>query len=705
MHIKYSAQNSIKISSKPKVYFSCHPDDFRKHKDEITNDLFLHNDCAVYYYEPNTSVPENTKEFDLSHMRVFVFAVTKKFLTLPNTAFDNDLKYAIKNHIHIIPIVVEPVAEALLVEKFGSLQYLDKTKLTPESYKDKLEFHTQKFTSGKKYTKKMEAALDGTIFLSYRKKDRSVARNVMRTIHRPDINRFLGIWYDEFLIPGEDFNDNIADCIKKSDIFVMVITPNIVENGNYVLSNEYPLAKKLNKIIIPIEAKKTDRSLLEKTFPGIPPCVGVRDFPKIAQLLKDALKDKPKKTRNLDDFYYMGLAYIEGINVELDVKKGLELIKFAAKKHRLTALSALVDMYRFGDNVKQSFDEAIKWQTMLVENQERITNKKNIVQNRGYYYASLYTLAHMLNEQERYEEAEAITRKGISVAEQYSERDDYRLKYKLYTLLVGIVDDCGKYDEAMKIYNSFIGELEAKEKRDSKFNSQLCATYNTIMRIYERHNDLNGVRMMARKNREVVSRSNRELQSNVNTPYALTYLCEARTYVKENNYVAAESLYKKALSVYNSFKNHNRWLDVLNMHGVNSEIGNFYKKWNKPHTAIPYLKEAIRYVKYTNMDTKNKRTLLLYTIDLADAYFLVGNYYLADITYRECEDYYMQLCKLDPDNYKEENGRWHAYFLNRYKELKNTNYVPRKPSLIDELINAFAEIGNIFIEIIKSFFK
>ncbi len=707
MHIKYSAQNTINISRKPKAYFSCHPDDFTKYKDVIVNDLLKHNDCAIYYYSPDAQINENTRNFDLSDIKLFVFAVTKKLLTTPNKAFDYDLKYAITQHKHIIPIVVEPNLDTLVLEKFGSIQFLDKTKLNQAEYEDKIKYHTKRFTHEENLTKKIEAALEGKVFLSYRKKDRSVAKTVMKTLHRPDINRFLGIWYDEFLIPGEDFNENIADGIKNCDIFVMVITPNIIEGNNYVLNSEYPLAKKLNKFIIPIEAKKTDMKLLREKFPDLPPCVGVRDFEKIAELVKTALKPLPKVKHTLDDFYYMGLAYMEGITVELDIKRGLELIKFAAKKNRINALSKLVEMYRFGFDVEQNYDEAIKWQTLLVQNQEKITIRKNFPNTRSFYCNGLYTLAHMLNEQEKYSEAEAIVRKGIEFAQNYKDKDDLRVKYKLYTLLVGIVDDSGNYTEALKIYNSFIGELEANEKRVNGFNSQLCATYNTMMRIYEKHNDTNGVRMMAAKNREVISRSKQGVYSNVNIPHALTYLCEARTYLAEKDYVTAEILYKKALSLYNEFKRHDNRLDIINMHGINYEVGCFYKKWNKPRVAIPYLKDAIMYIKYSNMDLKNKQTLLSYTITLADAYFLSGNYSLAEAAYRDSENYYMELCPLDPENYKAENGRWHAYFLDRYQKLKNHTYVPQKNTytISDIILSAINSLIKVIVDTIKEIFK
>ena len=46
------------------------------------------------------------------------------------------------------------------------------------------------------------------------------------------------IWYDEFLIPGENFNEAIEVALKKSGLFALAVTPNLVNEENYVMSTE-----------------------------------------------------------------------------------------------------------------------------------------------------------------------------------------------------------------------------------------------------------------------------------------------------------------------------------------------------------------------------------------------------------------------------------------------------------------------------------
>ena len=97
---------------------------------------------------------------------------------------------------------------------------------------------------------------DATIFLSYRKKDRAYALELMKLIH--DVPRAQGvrIWYDEFLSIGRDFNENIDNELKNCDLFALTVTPNTLEKGNYVLDTEIPNARKYEKSFMAVERMK-----------------------------------------------------------------------------------------------------------------------------------------------------------------------------------------------------------------------------------------------------------------------------------------------------------------------------------------------------------------------------------------------------------------------------------------------------------------
>ena len=64
--------------------------------------------------------------------------------------------------------------------------------------------------------KRVRAAFDAYIFLSYRKKDRKYANELMRLIHSNPECRDIAIWFDEFLTPGESFKENIEKILDRS---------------------------------------------------------------------------------------------------------------------------------------------------------------------------------------------------------------------------------------------------------------------------------------------------------------------------------------------------------------------------------------------------------------------------------------------------------------------------------------------------------
>ena len=155
----------------------------------------------------------------------------------------------------------------------GNLQFLDRTSsdLTEIPYAEKLKNFLESVLVPDDLSRRIRAAFDAYVFLSYRKKDRKYAQELMRLIHENDFCRDIAIWYDEFLTPGENFNDSIREALKKSRLFALAVTPNLVNEKNYVMDIEYPMALQSGKKILAAELCTTDRKLLEQYYEDIPP--------------------------------------------------------------------------------------------------------------------------------------------------------------------------------------------------------------------------------------------------------------------------------------------------------------------------------------------------------------------------------------------------------------------------------------------------
>ena len=78
----YKTKSGGSPQDKPRVYFTCHPDDFDRTFPKVCEDIFKTHDCVIYYTANMTELlPEDTREFDLERMNMFVVPVTFRLMT------------------------------------------------------------------------------------------------------------------------------------------------------------------------------------------------------------------------------------------------------------------------------------------------------------------------------------------------------------------------------------------------------------------------------------------------------------------------------------------------------------------------------------------------------------------------------------------------------------------------------------------------
>lgn len=415
----YKTKSGGSPQDKPRVYFTCHPDDFDRTFSKICEDIFKTHDCAIYYTENMTELlPEDTREFDLERMNLFVVPVTFRLMTTPNRANDYDLKFAKEREMLILPILFEPGIDSIysLPENFGNRQYLAPFGQDPTaiSYEEKLKKYLESTLFDDKTVERIRKAFDAYIFLSYRKMDRVYANDLMKLIHSEPKFRDLAIWYDEFLTPGEDFNTEIDNALSLSKLFAIAVTPNLAKytpegNPNYIMTVEYPMAKDSvldqqtgEKLpIVPVQVAdmgEKDWKTLSKSkeFSDIPEVVDGRKLLTLSEAMYVNLKhvalqenaDKPEHN------YLIGLAYLNGIDVEVNTERGLNLIKLAAESELPEAMEKLADMYHNGIAVQRNYKTELFWRKALYdyykkhlgeEHQDTLISMRNWVELYGEY--------------------------------------------------------------------------------------------------------------------------------------------------------------------------------------------------------------------------------------------------------------------------------------------------------------------------------
>lgn len=372
--LKFRTKRNTDPQGKPRVFFTCHPADFAKYFEKISNDILDVLDCTIYYTE---NMADGLRDEDQTaiyqQMNLFVIPITYRLLQTHSRAMDVDFTFAKEKHIPTLAILMEPGLNQLYSQNeiFGDLQYLDSfsQEITGTSYDVKLRRFLDSVLTADDEAKRVRAAFDAYIFLSYRKKDRKYATKLMQLIHSNPLCRDIAIWYDEFLMPGEHFNNAIQEALRKSDLFTLLVTPNLVNEPNYVQAVEYPAAREANKVILPAEMVSTDNSVLKKQFVDIPDCVDVSDENAFRASLNESVNHLTLQKNDTDPAhdYLIGLAYLNGIDVEVDRNRALNLITEAAEKGLPEAMEKLYNIYRFGLGVNADYWYALKWSESLYE--------------------------------------------------------------------------------------------------------------------------------------------------------------------------------------------------------------------------------------------------------------------------------------------------------------------------------------------------
>ena len=315
---------------------------------------------------------EETLNADLGQMNLVVVPISYKLLREKNRAMQVDIAYAKENNIPILPLMMENGIDTLysMEENFGERQYLtpEVKGTSSESYKGKLKNYLDTILVSGEMADRIRAAFDAYVFLSYRKKDRKYADELMRIIHAIPRCRDIAIWYDEFLTPGESFVSNIESAMDNSRLFALLVTPNILEEDNYVLREEYPAARRKGMDILPTEMVNTDRERLFALFDGIPSPIMTEDKEFSASFI--GMLEKIAKSENDNDpehNFLIGLAYLDGIDMEVDRPRALQLIENSANEGLPEAMEKMYSLYYEGKGVSKNCSKAAIWAKRLYE--------------------------------------------------------------------------------------------------------------------------------------------------------------------------------------------------------------------------------------------------------------------------------------------------------------------------------------------------
>lgn len=409
--LEYKTRGQSEPYGKPRVFLCSLPED-RGYFEILTEKILSKQNCSIWYVKDAVNLNEASDDYiaAISQMQLVVIPVTNKLLSAHNTVTETVLPYCLANCIPVLPIVQETGIVEKYAEVFGNLQFLDSSSEdeTALSFDDKLQTYLDSVLVTDEKMEQIRKAFRSNIFLSYRKKDRGNARKLMEQIHSDDYFWDIAIWYDEFLIPGEDFAKNITTALNQCDLFLLHVTPSLLEKNNYVLCCEYPMALQLKKTVLPVETVPTSGFKLRLKFKKLPKVIKSQNTVALHQRLIKLLNIHEKPDINdSEKCYLIGLAYLNGINIEVNREKAVHLITLSAEKGNLTAIKALVQMYLHGNGVERNHASATEWQKKLVHilRESFLAGDTSDAMAKSQLIYELSTLGNMYASEKKYDQA------------------------------------------------------------------------------------------------------------------------------------------------------------------------------------------------------------------------------------------------------------------------------------------------------------
>lgn len=397
MHLSVITRSDYASVGKPRIFISCYKNNNRIYSETIASWILKIRNYAVYYPMCDGNHNQEEENLVLEQMQCFVIPIFPKDKEFDKTSLEN-FHYAKKHNIPVFIVLMDGTCDKQLFEQFealyGKVQMMspydnDPTKLPfiqqlehffRDTIHDDLENYQIYQAEGifdKEIKKEISFAFRGNIFLSYRKKNRKNLNEIVSILHSNNRLVDIMLWYDEYLLPGEIYTDILQEQIQNADIVLLVVTPDIFENENYVLVNEYPKAVEFGKMILAVEAEPVDEQKLRSYYPELDFFFRRDDFKYLSDILAEYFeKDKGcQKKIEGKRAYILGKAYYEGLWVETNRERGLQYIQNAANDNYIPAIKWMINAYKFGNGVDADPKQQLFWQKKLEDVSEHALEK------------------------------------------------------------------------------------------------------------------------------------------------------------------------------------------------------------------------------------------------------------------------------------------------------------------------------------------
>lgn len=471
-----SARTRGDVSPNNKSYLFLHAFDDSAHEQLLQRILAFENgrDYAIWTTTDPSEVFARIHDVEFDRMRVFLPVVTPRYLALVKQALSEEgtkpfFEQLQERGIAVIPLYQNEEVIFEFTHLFGEMHGI--TLTLPTAY-DMIEVQLERFTTNANWgNEQLRKAFARRLFMSYRKKDRQHLFGVMRDIHDTPTGKDASIWFDDFLVAGNDFNEEISQQLGESEAMILLVTEHLMEGDNYVKQIEYPQACKMNKQVVPVEAVETDRTSLSQDYANLSEPVWHLDHDLLETRLREAFDlSGPAEAPDIDGAlrsYLQGICFLYAVMVEKDVARALTLLKSAADGDVADAAEQLALMYTMGFGVTKDADEALSWKlraydliTSQVEPEGATDSRRHTVDRlRDLLYGD-DGLVVLLGSRDRYENVREVTEHFVSLIERHH-LDAVDPRYELWQLEALVMQA-----DALR-YGATTRQLGTKESRQA----------------------------------------------------------------------------------------------------------------------------------------------------------------------------------------------------------------------------------------------
>lgn len=302
---------------------------------------------------------------EVDQMDAVICFITELLVSTPNKIGDDLLPAVIEKKCPFLPIVDGENLKQIFEQKYGHIHFAKRKGKWKIGFDAIEEFIKELPSSEEKRNQWFELSyrdieyFSQSYFISYRKVDGKYIDYLQHRIHEEPSLIDTQLWYDSYLAPGEDYNENLKKIIEKCSAVILVITPHLLEPDNYVLRIEIPFAKECGKPMIGILMEQTDLRTIQDLY-------GVKKIYKLEEgtSFKDILFDVGIPIPDVDSYphhlYELATAYIDGNDVECNMKIACELLYQAIQYKHLAAYEKLIEI-KTGEyeECKQQYEESV----------------------------------------------------------------------------------------------------------------------------------------------------------------------------------------------------------------------------------------------------------------------------------------------------------------------------------------------------------